>query len=172
MKEKHIKAYMLTAKVWAECSTATKLKVGAVIAKDDQILSVGYNGTPNNWDNICEDKEWCTAGGWLSIEEIEEGWPYQGTYLDANGNEMQGRYRLKTKPEVLHAESNALMKIAKNLGGAEGATVFCTHSPCLECAKLIYQSGIKEVFYNQDYRSKEGIYFLKKANINVVKFNI
>lgn len=167
MKDKHIKAYMDTAKIWANCSTATRLKVGAVIAKNDQILSIGYNGTPNGWDNNCESKVFDSgAGGWLTPEEFAEQYPYKEYHLDL---ECEVHYKLKTKPEVLHAESNALMKIAKNLGGAQDASLFCTHSPCLECAKLIYQAGIKEVYYDQDYRSEEGIYFLKKAKIPVHK---
>jgi dCMP deaminase len=167
MKQKHITAYMNTAKIWAECSTATKLKVGAVVVKDHQILSTGYNGTPNGWDNKCEDIVWDTgAGGWLDPNELQEKYPYEDYNQDA---ERRVRYALKTKPEVLHAESNALMKIAKNNGGANNASLFCTHSPCLECAKLIYQAGISEVYYNNNYRSSDGINFLKKTNVKVHK---
>lgn len=80
------------------------------------------------------------------------------------------RYKLKTKPEVIHAERNALDKLVKNGGmGAKGATLFSTHSPCLECAKSIYGAGIKEVIYNTDYRSEEGVYFLNKCGIEVTK---
>ena len=101
---------MKTAQTFAECSTARRLHVGAIVVKDDRIISIGYNGMPSGWDNNCEDVEWCSAGGWLDPDEIEERWPHEGTYTDANGNEMQGRYRLKTKPEVLHAETNAIGK--------------------------------------------------------------
>ncbi len=133
MKEKHIKAFMETAKVFAECSTANRLHVGCIAVKDNKIISIGYNGTPNGWDNVCEDEN------------------------------------NKTLPEVLHAESNMLMKLARTTGGAEGSSVFITHSPCLECAKLIYQSGVKEVYYDIEYRNDEGIKFLKKCGVEVKK---
>jgi dCMP deaminase len=172
MKQKLIDAHMATARVYAELSHARRLHVGAIVVKDDRIISIGYNGMPAGWDNDCENIEWCSAGGWLSVEEIEEGWPYEGTYLDADGNEMQGRYRLKTKPEVLHAERNALDKLAKQGGiGGTGASMFVTHAPCLECAKSIYGSGITEIFYGEDYRSEDGIYFLKKCGVNIVKMS-
>jgi dCMP deaminase len=151
----------------AQLSHARRLQVGAVVVKDDTVISYGYNGMPAGWDNDCENVEWCSAGGWLSPEEIEEGWPYEGSYLDADGNEMQGRYRLKTKPEVLHAESNAIAKLAKSTNSGLGATLFVTHSPCIECAKLIYQSGINSVYYNKNYRDDSGIKFLEKSGVGV-----
>jgi len=151
----------------AELSHARRLQVGAVIVKDDSVISYGYNGMPASWDNDCEDVEWCSAGGWLSPEEIEEGWPYEGSYLDSAGNEMQGRYRLKTKPEVLHAESNAIAKLARSTNSGLGATMFITHAPCMECAKLIYQSGIGHVLYRNSYRDTGGIAFLEKSNVKV-----
>lgn len=151
----------------AKLSHAKRLQVGAVIVKDDSVISYGYNGMPAGWDNDCENVEWCSAGGWLSPEEIEEGWPYEGSYLDAAGNEMQGRYRLKTKPEVLHAESNAIAKLAKSHNSGAGADLFVTHSPCIDCAKLIVQSGISCVYYAKDYRDDAGIKFLKKSRIEV-----
>ena len=151
----------------AELSHAKRLHVGAVIVKDDTVISYGYNGMPAGWDNDCEDKEWCSAGGWLDHEEIEEGWPYEGTYLDADGNEMQGRYRLKTKPEVLHAESNAIAKLAKSSNSGVNADIFITHAPCMECSKLILQSGIRRVYFNQNYRDDSGIKFLEKSGIKV-----
>ena len=129
MKEKHIHAFMQTAKTFAECSTAKRLHVGCIAVKDNKIISIGYNGTPNGWDNNCEDDDF------------------------------------KTLPEVLHAESNMLMKLARTTGGAEGSSVFITHSPCLECAKLIYQSGVKEVYYETDYRNKDGVNFLNKCGV-------
>ena len=158
---------MQTAETFAELSHARRLHVGAIVVKDDRIISIGYNGMPAGWDNDCENVEWCSAGGWLSAEEIEEGWPYEGTYLDAGGNEMQGRYRLKTKPEVLHAETNAIAKLAKSTESGNGALLFVTHSPCLDCAKLIFQSGIRSVFYRDSYRSTDGIEFLEKSGITV-----
>lgn len=167
MKEKLKQAYMKTAETFAELSHARRLHVGAIVVKEDRVISIGYNGMPSGWDNNCEDKEWCSAGGWLSPEEIEEGWPYEGTYLDIDGNEVQGRYRLKTKPEVLHAETNALAKLAKSTESGEGADIFITHAPCLDCAKLIYQSGIKRVFFGAAYRDDSGTKFLKASGITV-----
>lgn len=171
MKPKIIQAHMRTAENYAGLSTAVRLKVGAIVVRDDRIISIGYNGMPSGWDNTCENKEWCSGGGWLSAEEIIEGWPYEGTYLDADGNKMQGRYRLKTKPEVLHAEANAVAKIARSSESAEGAVMFVTHGPCVECAKLIYQSGITQVFYRDNYRDNLGVDFLKQAGVVVNKLD-
>ena len=137
MKEKFKRAYMQTAQTFAELSSAQRLKVGAIIVKDDRIISIGYNGMPAGWSNVCEDV-------------TEDG-------------------TLKTKAEVLHAESNAIAKLAKSNESGDDATMFITHSPCLDCAKLIYQSGIKEVYYTNDYRSNDGIEFLKKSKIVVDK---
>jgi dCMP deaminase len=169
MKQKFIDLYMDWAKRTAQLSHARRLQVGAVVVKDDSVISYGYNGMPAGWDNDCENVEWCSAGGWLSAEEIEEGWPYEGTYLDTDGNEMQGRYRLKTKPEVLHAESNAIAKLAKSNNSGVGADLFVTHSPCLDCAKLIYQSGIRCVYFNQNYRDDSGVKFLEKSGVAVTQ---
>jgi dCMP deaminase len=170
MNQKFIDYYMRIADITAELSYAKRLQVGAVIVKEHKILATGYNGTPAGWDNDCEDVEWCSAGGWLDPEEIIEGWPYEGTYLDRDGNEMQNRYRLKTKPEVLHAESNALMKVAQSTESSEGSTLFCTHAPCIDCAKLIYQAGITKVYYRNAYRSVQGIEFLEKGKIDVTRY--
>jgi dCMP deaminase len=173
MKQKYIDLYMDWAFRSAQLSHARRLKVGAVIVKDDSVISYGYNGMPAGWDNDCEHKEWCSAGGWLSAEEIVEGWPYEGTYLDAQGNEMTGRYRLVTKPEVLHAERNALDKLAKkgNAGG-DGAVMFATHAPCVECAKSIHSSGIVQLYYGHDYRTTAGVDFLKKCSVEVKKIDV
>jgi dCMP deaminase len=171
MKQKMIDAYMKTAAIFAELSHAKRLHVGAIVVKDDRVISIGYNGMPAGWDNDCENVEWCSAGGWLSAEEIEEGWPYEGTYLDADGNTMQGRYRLKTKPEVLHAETNAIAKLARSSESGIGADLFVTHSPCLDCAKLIYQSGIKRVWFSEAYRNTDGVEFLKKSGVEVEQYN-
>jgi dCMP deaminase len=169
MNQKFIDYYMRIADITAELSYAKRLQVGALIVKEHKILATGYNGTPAGWDNNCEDVEWCSAGGWLDPEEIIEGWPYEGTYLDRDGNEMQNRYRLKTKPEVLHAEMNSLMKVTRSTESSEGATLFCTHAPCMDCAKAIYQAGIKQVVYREKYRSTSGINFLEACGINVME---
>jgi len=135
MKDKFKRAYMQTAQTFAELSSAQRLHVGAIIVKNDRIISIGYNGMPAGWSNICEDV-------------AEDG-------------------TLTTKPEVLHAESNAIAKLARSNDSGEGADIFVTHSPCLECAKLIYQSGIKNVYYAKNYRDETGLLFLQKSNINV-----
>jgi len=167
MKPKMVDAHMKVAETYAQLSTATRLKVGAIIVKDDRIVSIGYNGMPAGWDNNCEDKDWMTdAGGWLSPEEIEEQWPYVEYNEEA---EKEYRYRLKTKPEVLHAETNAIAKLARSNESGEGAVMFITHAPCLDCAKLIYQSGINKVYYKNKYRLNNGIDFLTKSNIEVIK---
>jgi dCMP deaminase len=112
--------------------------VGAVIVKDDSVI-YGYNGTPAGWDNNCEDEVGYNLG-----EPI-----------------------LKTKPEVLHAESNAIAKLAKSTTSGLGATMFVTHAPCMECAKLIYQSGIGHVLYRNSYRDTSGVAFLEKSGVKV-----
>lgn len=149
IKEKYLGTYMKTAKLFAEHSYAKRKKVGAVIVKDNRIISIGYNGMPSGWDNNCEDV-------------VTPSLPY----LHGDGP------TLKTKPEVLHAESNAIAKLARSSESGNGASLFVTCSPCLDCAKLIYQSGILEVFYNQKYRSDHGIEFLTKCNIPVRKLEI
>jgi dCMP deaminase len=137
MKQKFIEAYMKTAKTFAELSYAERLHVGAIIVKDDRIISIGYNGMPSGWDNSCETV-------------LEDG-------------------SLKTRPEVLHAESNAISKLARSSESGLGADLFVTHSPCLECAKLIYQSGINRVYFGTPYRSNDGVDFLKKSGIEVLE---
>ena len=168
MKSKFKKAYLETAKIFAELSHARRLHVGAVIVKDDTVISYGYNGMPAGWDNDCEDKDWMggDAGGWLDPEEIYERWPH----VEYSGEaEEEYRYRWKTKPEVLHAESNAIAKLARSTNSGLGADLFVTHSPCLDCAKLIYQSGISRVWYGENYRDDAGLNFLKASNIDVNK---
>ena len=163
---------MDTAKRFAELSTAKRLHVGAIVVKDDRIISIGYNGMPSGWDNNCEDKEWMSdAGGWLDPDEIEERWPFEGTYTDDFGNEVPGRYKLVTKKEVLHAERNALDKLARSSESGKDADMFVTHAPCLECAKSIYGAGIKKLIYEHDYRSTDGLDFLKKCGITLLKLN-
>lgn len=176
MKPKIIKAHMEVAGTYAKLSTARRLQVGAIVVKDDRIISIGYNGMPAGWDNDCEDKEYMSgdAGGWLNPDEIYERWPFEETVVVANDNESfetTRRYRLKTKPEVLHAEANAIAKVARSPESAEDAVIFITHAPCIECAKLIYQSGVKQVFYRDNYRSDAGTNFLKQAGVIVNKLD-
>lgn len=156
MKPKLIKAYMKTAETFAELSTAKRLHVGAVIVKENRIISIGYNGMPSGWDNDCENRVY--ANEW-TVDAND--WQYK----DKDGHP----YNLKSKPEVLHAETNAIAKLAKSTESGDGATMFITHSPCLDCAKLVYQSGINSVYYRNSYRSDDGINFLEKAGVKVEK---
>jgi dCMP deaminase len=146
MKEKFKRAYMQTAKTFAELSSARRLQVGAIVVKDDRIISIGYNGMPAGWDNDCED------------ETVELYSGYEGAIH---------RTVLKTKPEVLHAESNCIAKLAKSNESGLGADLFVTHAPCLQCAKLIYQSGISCVYYGQQYRDDSGLAFLEKSGVKL-----
>lgn len=172
MKQKFIDLYMDWAHSAAKMSHARRRQVGAVIVKDDTVISYGYNGMPAGWDNNCEDKDYMSrdAGGWLDPEEIYEKWPFEETVVVANDNESfetSMRYRLKTKPEVLHAESNAIAKLAKSTNSGEGADLFVTTAPCLDCAKLIHQAGIKRVWFGDQYRDDAGLTFLAKSGIIV-----
>ena len=161
MKEKFIDAYMEVAKTFANLSTATRLQVGAIVVKDDRIISIGYNGMPSGWDNCCEDVvETMEDNPWHDYKMLKEnGWDYKNNQY----------VKLKSKPEVLHAESNAIAKLAKSPESGDGASIFITHSPCIDCAKLIYQSGITTVYYEESYRSTQGVDFLNKSGIKVVK---
>ena len=161
MKEKLKQAYMKTAETFAELSHARRLHVGAIVVKDDRIISIGYNGMPAGWDNDCEFKDY--PDKWTKNEYVDFDYPLQ----DDDG----AYYRLKTRPEVLHAETNAIAKLAKSNESGMGATMFITHAPCLDCAKLIYQSGIKSVFYREAYRDDAGSQFLKKSGIEITQVN-
>ena len=123
--------YIRMAKIWAENSYCKRRQVGALIVKNNAIISDGYNGTPSGFDNVCED----------------------------NNN--------VTFPYVLHAEANAISKLARSNNNSDGATLYITASPCLECAKLIIQAGIKRVVYGEPYRIEDGLNLLKEANIEV-----
>ena len=129
------KRYIRMATIWAENSYCTRRQVGALIVKNQRIISDGYNGTPASFENICEDE-----------------------------NNV-------TKPYVLHAEANAITKIARSNNSSEGATLYVTASPCIECAKLIIQAGIKRVVYSEKYRLEDGLDLLRKANIEVEYIN-
>jgi len=140
MKQKFIDAYMDVAKRFAQLSSAKRLQVGAIIVKDDRIISIGYNGMPSGWTNECED--------------------YFG--LDFNGDPT-----LVTKQEVIHAEANAIAKLAKSSESGDGATMFLTHAPCIHCAKQIYTAGIKKVYFGEPYRDESGVAFLMKCGVSV-----
>jgi dCMP deaminase len=175
MKQKFIDLYMAWAERTAQLSHAVRLQVGAVIVKDDSVISYGYNGMPAGWDNNCEDKEYMSvdAGGWLDPNEIYEQWPFEEEpkiqWFGDDPITVTNRYKLKTKPEVLHAESNAIAKLARSTNSGLGATLFVTHAPCLDCAKLIYQSGIGSVLYRNSYRDASGVAFLEKSGVTVTQ---
>ena len=124
--------YLEIARIWAKNSYCTRRQVGALVVKNNMIISDGYNGTPSGFENVCEDD---------------------------NGI---------TKPYVLHAEANAITKLARSSNNSEGATIYITASPCIECAKLIIQAGIKRVVYGEKYRLTDGIELLQRAGIEVV----
>jgi dCMP deaminase len=124
--------YLEMARIWAKNSYCTRRQVGALVVKNNMIISDGYNGTPSGFENVCEDD---------------------------NGI---------TKPYVLHAEANAITKLARSSNNSDGATIYITASPCIECAKLIIQAGIKRVVYGEKYRLTDGIELLQRAGIEVV----
>ncbi len=127
--------YLRMAAIWAENSYCQRRKVGAIIVKDQMIISDGYNGTPSGFENVCEDE----AGA--------------------------------TKPYVLHAEANAITKVARSNNSSDGATLYVTSSPCMECAKLIIQAGVKRVVYNEQYRLTDGIDLLRRAGIECIQIS-
>ncbi len=127
--------YLRMARIWAENSYCERRKVGALVVKDQMIISDGYNGTPSGFENICEDAD------------------------------------NVTKPYVLHAEANAITKLARSSNNSDGATLYITASPCIECSKLIIQAGIKRVVYGEKYRLEDGLELLRRANIEVIYLN-
>ena len=126
------KRYLRMASIWAENSYCQRRKVGAIIVKNQMIISDGYNGTPAGFENICEDSDGIT------------------------------------KPYVLHAEANAITKVARSNNSSDNATLYVTASPCVECAKLIIQAGIKRVVFNELYRVTDGLEFLARAGVAAV----
>jgi len=139
MKPKFVVAHMKAASVYAELSSAKRLQVGCVVVKDNTIIGIGYNGMPSGWDNNCENV----------IQHSDD------------------TVELKTKPEVLHAETNAIAKIARSTNSTDGADMFITHAPCLDCAKLIHQAGIKKVYFGNHYRDNIGVDFLQQCGVVV-----
>lgn len=141
MKSKFIDAYMDVAQRFSELSSAKRLQVGAIVVKDDRIISIGYNGMPAGWTNECED------------------------YIQLSDDTVT----TKTKPEVIHAEANAIAKLARGTESGGGATMFLTHAPCVDCAKQMYTAGIKQVYYRNTYKDTHGVEFLEKCHIEVTK---
>ena len=146
MKQKWIDAFMDTAERFAQLSSAKRLKVGAVVVKDNRIISIGYNGMPAGWTNECE-------------EVVTPSLPY----LQGDGP------ILKTKDEVIHAEANAILKLARDGESGNGSSLFCTHAPCIQCAKLIHGAGIQKLYYRDSYRDDNGLAFLEACTIEVQK---
>ena len=156
MKQKWVDAFMDTAQRFAQLSSAVRLKVGAVVVKDNRIISIGYNGMPSGWDNNCEDKIYCDDGD------------YKEQLLPKDANQWM-KYKLTTKPEVIHAEANAISKLARSNESGLGSDMFITHAPCIHCAKLIYGAGVSKVYYRNTYRDTSGLDFLEKCSIGVIK---
>ena len=166
-------AYMKIAKTIASLSYANRNKVGCVIvSKDDQIISQGFNGTPAGYDNCCEDAH-CSCkwihGCAYDVKPIDE---VLGVDHCLSVGEPCKYLTLTTKPEVLHAESNAISKCSKYLSSTKDATLYVTLSPCFECSKMIIQAGISRVVYEDEYRDITGIDFLKKNGIRVERLKI
>jgi dCMP deaminase len=169
VKQKYIDYYMDVAERTGKLSHAIRRQVGAVIVKDNRILSYGYNGMPTGWDNECEYKEYMNAAkaGFLSDDEKLAQFPYTEFNPEVGSNR---RYRLVTKDEVLHAESNAIAKVSGSTESSENATLFVTTAPCIHCAKMIFQSGIRSVFYREAYRDTAGVDFLTKGGVSVTQY--
>jgi dCMP deaminase len=142
MKQKWVDAFMDTAERFAQLSSAKRLQVGAVVVKDNRIISIGYNGMPSGWTNDCEE-----------VIEVHE----------------DGGVVTKTKDEVIHAEANAILKLARDGESGNGSSLFCTHAPCIHCAKLIHGAGITKVYYRNTYRDDLGLQFLEKCKIDIEK---
>ncbi|MBD5261273.1 MAG: dCMP deaminase family protein [Bacteroides sp.] len=122
--------YLRMAQIWSENSYCRRRKVGALIVRDNMIISDGFNGTPSGFPNVCEEDN-------------------------------------VTLPYVLHAEANAITKVARSNNSSDGATLYVTASPCMECSKLIIQSGIKRVVFSDLYRIQDGLDLLRKAGIEL-----
>lgn len=161
-QEQSDKYYIKAAQLCAKNSYAVKLQVGAIIVKDGQIMSDGFNGTPCGFENKCEILE-CTTNYCKYNKILANDFKFCVNCVYS---------KLSTKSYVLHAESNAILKCAKYGRPTNGSTLYITHSPCIECAKLIIQAGIIRVIYLEDYRKTEGIELLKKASIKVEKFEL
>ena len=160
-------AHIHVARVYANLSYAMRLSVGAVIVKNDSIIGIGYNGMPSGWSNVCESKEYMPV-----MEGDSHQWPFdpEEEYPFEEGE--SARYRLVTHPEVLHAEANAIAKVARGTVSGEGATMYITHSPCLNCAKLIYQAGIVRVVYGEEHRNSDGLEFLEMCGIKSERLDL
>ena len=159
MKDKFINYYMDVAIRTAQLSYATKLKVGAVLVKNDNILGFSYNGSYSGDDNCAEYK----------VYSHEENYAYGNYPYEEIINGIRRTYRLQTKPNVFHAEENLILKLSRSHESSENGIMFITHSPCYICSRLIKGAKIKEVYYLNDYRDSSGIEFLTNAGVEVHK---
>lgn len=148
----------------AEMSRAIKMKVGAVAVRDRRIVLCGFNGTPEGRPNECESRVYPSKQdlGWMTPEEIRKQYPY----IDDRG----AFYALVTRPEVMHAEENLILFSSKKGIALEGCEIFCTHQPCLNCARMIYGAGFTRVVYKEAYRCNDGIDFLRDIQFPVEQY--
>ena len=159
-QEKIDRLYLRMAFIWSENSYAVRRKVGCLIVKDNSIISDGYNGTPSGFPNVCENAVCDNPDG---PEECISNIP---NCLHCE------QAKLTTLNYVLHAEANAITKLSKSNNSSEGATIYVTDEPCIECSKLIIQAGIKRVVYAREYRLHDGIKLLQQAGIEIKQINI
>ena len=151
--------YLRMARIWSENSYAIRLKVGClIVSKDGNIISDGYNGTPRGFENVCET----TVDG----EDFTDAYTDEGARMTLMEHVANGE-RIVSKPYVLHAEANAITKLARSTQSSERATLYCTDMPCVECSKLIIQAGIKRVVYERPYRNTDGLQLLHRAGIEI-----
>ena len=128
-------------------------------------LDKTYLKMTDQWGQLSKAKR--KKVGCLIVKDgqiISDG--YNGTPVGYDNTcEYETRFGYETKPEVLHAESNALMKLAKSTNSSRDSTIYLTMSPCFDCAKLIIQAGVKRVVYSDTYRIDKGIEFLRRNNV-------
>lgn len=159
------KRYLRMARIWSENSYAIRRQVGALVVKDRMIISDGYNGTPAGFENVCEDM---TCEAYPHNTKCHKTRQPIFESIDLMGRCKECFYaKLTTKPYVLHAEANALSKLARSGNNSEGATLYVTDEPCLDCAKMIIQAGIKRVVFWREYHSHEGTQLLLRAKIQI-----
>ena len=156
---KYNKPLMETAHVWSKMSSCERRQVGAVLSKDSRILATGYNGTINGTDNCCEEKcPDCKGIGFINDDSLMGG--YKCPKCTGSGR--------SSSDFVLHAEQNVIAFCARNGIPTEGTTMYITLSPCKQCAKMIAQSGIKEVFYALEYKDTQGVDYLRKVGVSTI----
>ena len=155
------------AERFAQLSSAKRAQVGAIIVKDNRIVSIGYNGMPSGWTNECEE-----IITWNDVPHMRKEYEESGATMHESPHGSTWS-RLKTKDEVLHAETNAIAKMAQSNESTKDAVLFCTHEPCLDCAKLIHQSGIRHVIFKNSYKADKGsgYNFLEKSGCKVEKLS-